>query len=110
MIARRWRARASDARGYLRHFRRRVLPELRKLRGFQGAMVVRRDAARGIEIEVLTFWDSMGAIRRFAGRDAERAVVEPQARALLRRFERRVRHFRIAVDARAALGGGGAAR
>jgi hypothetical protein len=28
----------------------------------------------------MTFWDSFDAIRRFAGEDAERAVVEPEAR------------------------------
>jgi len=56
-------------------------------------MVLRRIADDAIEVEVLTLWDSMGAIHEFAGDDAERAVVEPEARAALRGFDRRVQHF-----------------
>lgn len=111
MIVRRWRASARDERRYVSHFRRRVLPELRKIRGFKGAMVLRRSIATGVEIEVLTLWDSMAAIRRFAGRDAEKAVVEAEARAALERFERRVRHYRaVAFGAGTALGERGATR
>ena len=99
MIVRRWRAVADNAAPYLAHFRRRVLPTLRHVRGFRGAMVLRHIADDAIEIEVLTLWDSMGAIRGFAGDDAERAVVEPEGRAALRRFDRRVRHFEIMLDA-----------
>ena len=99
MIIRRWRAVADDVAGYLGHFRRHVLPALRHLKGFRGAIVLRRDADSLIEIEVLTRWDSMTAIRRFAGDHAERAVVEPEATAVLRRFDRRVRHFEVALDA-----------
>ena len=62
-------------------------------------MVLRSMADDAIEIEVLTFWDSMAAIHRFAGDDAERAVVEPEARAVLRRFDRHVRHFEVMLDA-----------
>jgi heme-degrading monooxygenase HmoA len=105
VIVRRWRASALDERMYVRNFRRRVLPQLRQIRGFSGAMMLRRAVAAGVDIEVLTMWTSMAAIRRFAGRDAERAVVEPQARAALKRFERCVRHYQVvAFDGRAALG------
>ena len=99
MIVRRWRAVADKAAPYIGHFRRRVLPTLRHVRGFRGAMVLRRIADDAIEIEVLTLWDSMGAIHGFAGDDAERAVVEPEARAALRRFDRRVRHLEVMLDA-----------
>ncbi len=109
MIVRRWRASALAEGKYVAHFRRRVLPELRRLPGFEGAMLLRRAVAAGVEIEVLTFWRSMAAIRRFAGRDAEQAVVEPEARAVLKGFDRRVRHYRVAFDASAQLGGRGAA-
>ena len=99
MIVRRWRAVADKAAPYIGHFRRRVLPTLRHVQGFRGAMVLRRIADDAIEIEVLTFWDSIGAIHRFAGDEAERAVVEPKARAALRRFDRRVRHFEVMLYA-----------
>jgi heme-degrading monooxygenase HmoA len=99
MIVRRWAAQAAGATGYLAHFRRRVLPVLRQISGFRGAMVLRRVAPDEIDIEVMTFWSSMGAIRRFAGHHADRAVVEPEAKTTLRRFDRKVRHFELILDA-----------
>jgi heme-degrading monooxygenase HmoA len=100
MLLRSWSARATPAgaRAYLAHFRRRVLPELRRVPGFLGVVVLQRRHERRIEIVVLTRWSSLAAIRAFAGRDVTRAVVEPGARAVLRRFETRARHFDIVID------------
>jgi hypothetical protein len=55
MLLRSWSARATSAgaRAYLAHFRRRVLPELRRVPGFRGAVVLRRRHERAIEIVVL---------------------------------------------------------
>jgi hypothetical protein len=47
------------------------------------------------EFLVITFWESMGAIRRFAGEDPERAVVEPEARAVLAEFDDVVLHYEV---------------
>jgi hypothetical protein len=44
---------------------------------------------------VITLWESMDAIRRFAGEDADRAVVEPEARAVLSEFDDGVRHYEV---------------
>jgi heme-degrading monooxygenase HmoA len=99
MIIRRWRATADYATGYIAHFRRRVLPELLSINGFRGALVLHRKTTSETEIEVLTFWESMRAIRGFAGSDLGRSVVEPEAKRVLRRFDRRVRHFEIVLDA-----------
>ena len=99
MIVRQWRARATDAAGYLAHFRRRVLPALDRSGAFAAQMVLRRVTDSDIDIEVLTLWDSMGAIQRFAGDNPDRAIVEPEAKATLRRFDRKVRHFEVILDA-----------
>ena len=97
MIARLWRARVADpasgsAEAYLRHFREHVRPALERLAGHRGSQVLTREG----EIIVLTFWDSMEAVRAFAGADAERAVVEPEARAVLAEFDDFVRHYEVA--------------
>jgi hypothetical protein len=121
MIIRRWQAVADDEKDYRAHFRRRVLPELRAIRGFEGALLLvgqasslsflprqkkkhrleasAATAAGRVEIEVLTFWSSIGAIRRFAGDNVERAVVEDEAKAILHSFARRVRHYEVLLDA-----------
>ena len=76
---------------YLAHLESAVLPELRHIDGHRGAYVLRD----GHEFQVVTLWDSMEAVRGFAGDDPEAAVVPPEARALLARFDERVRHFEI---------------
>ena len=49
----------------------------------------------GVEILVMTFWDSMDSVRRFAGADCDSAVVEPEARAALAQYDDFVRHYEV---------------
>ena len=99
MVARRWTALAEGSDqvdAYVEHFEGTVRPQLDRSDGFLGATVERVEAADGIEIVVVTRWESMDAIRRFAGDDLDLAVVEPEARAVLSRFDTRVRHIELA--------------
>jgi len=47
----------------------------------------------------LTLFESIEAVRAFAGADHEVAVVSPEARALLSRFDERSAHFDVVVKA-----------
>lgn len=100
MIIREWRGRANHLRGnaYPKHFRGVVLPELHRLKGFRGATLAQRKLDDRIEFVVLTRWDSLEAIRAFAGSDIERAVVEPGAAAALVEFDARVRHYEVTEE------------
>lgn len=100
MIARTWSAQTTRAHApaYATHLRHHVLPELRGLKGYAGAVLLQRDAAEGVEILVITWWRSLAAIRGFAGADLERAVVADEARAVLTQFDQRVRHFEVVVQ------------
>jgi heme-degrading monooxygenase HmoA len=60
-------------------------------------MLLERPSRDTVEITVLTFWKSLDAIRGFAGTDLEEAVVADEAAALLTQFDRRVRHYEVAV-------------
>ncbi len=93
MIARTWfgTSRPDSGDAYLAHLESVVLPEIRQIDGHRGAYVLRDRRA----FQVVTLWESMDAIRRFAGDDPEVAVVPPEARALLASFDERVRHFEI---------------
>lgn len=97
MIARMWRGWASreDAAAYEEHFRSEVLPELSRVPGYRRAELLRREDGVETEIVVVTRFESMDAIRAFAGADPEAAVVAPRARGLLSRFEDRVRHYEV---------------
>jgi hypothetical protein len=54
----------------------------------------------GIEVVVSTRWDSLDAIRAFAGDDIARAVVHDEAAALFADYDRTVRHFEIVSEDR----------
>jgi heme-degrading monooxygenase HmoA len=107
MIVRFWSARASPAggRAYVDHFRRRVLPALRRTPGHRGALLLRRRRGGEVEFTALTLWRSLAAVRAFAGRDVGRAVVEPTARAILHRFDKRVVHFDVVLRSPRRKGG-----
>ena len=96
MIVRAWRGRAAkDNLAYVDHFRRNVMPALREIEGFLGASLLREERADEIEFLVLSRWVSMDAVRAFAGADASRAVVEPDAVAALRDYDRTVHHYEV---------------
>lgn len=46
---------------------------------------------------MLTLWDSLEAIRRFAGANLENAVVEPAAQAALVTYDSAVTHHTVVV-------------
>ena len=100
MIARTWRGETipANAERYVRFLTENVFPSLKAINGHRGAYVLRRDAGEIIEFMVVTLWDSMQAIREFAGQNPEAAVVEPEARALLTDFDAHVRHFEVVHD------------
>jgi heme-degrading monooxygenase HmoA len=62
--------------------------------------VLKRPLGEESEILVMTLWESMDAIRAFAGEDPSVAVVEDEAKAFLNRFDSTVDHFEVSVDAR----------
>jgi uncharacterized protein len=97
LILRMWRARATVEKSgdYIEHATERIFPALRAIEGHRGAYLLQRAVDGAIEFVVLTLWDSMQAVRRFAGAKPEKAVVEPEARAVLTAFDESVTHFEI---------------
>lgn len=65
----------------------------RRIPGFHGIRLLRRSAAAEVEFVTLMWFDSLTAVRQFAGEDYEAAVVPPAARALLARFDERSQHY-----------------
>jgi len=99
VIARVWSARATPAgaRAYAGHLRTHVLPAVKQVDGYAGAVLLEREVSAAVEILVITWWQSLDAIRRFAGPDPEEAVVADDAAALLTAFDPRVRHYELVV-------------
>jgi heme-degrading monooxygenase HmoA len=63
MIVRTWvaYARPGNARAYREHLKGTVLPQLRKIPGFQGLSVCQAERGDRVEILVISRWASMGA-------------------------------------------------
>ena len=99
MIERVWSARTTrdGARLYAEHFRDVVLPELAAIAGYRGARLMEREQNGAIEVVVVTRWNSMDAIRAFAGEEMDSAVVHDEAAALMTDYDRKVRHYGVVV-------------
>jgi heme-degrading monooxygenase HmoA len=69
----------------------------RHIRGFKGIQLLRREI--NDEVEFITFmtFESLDAVREFAGEDYEIAVVPEKARAILSHFDQRSQHYEIVV-------------
>jgi heme-degrading monooxygenase HmoA len=69
----------------------------RKIRGYRGIHLLRRDMAEGVEFVTVMWFDSLDAVKAFAGDGFETAVVPPSARALLSRFDACSDHYNVVV-------------
>lgn len=95
MISRIWHGwtTPANADAYQNLLTTKILPGIHRVAGYKGASLLRRDAGAEVEFVTITHFESMEAIRAFAGNDYEVAVVPPEARALLSRFDARSVHY-----------------
>jgi heme-degrading monooxygenase HmoA len=102
LIGRLWHGRTTfaNAHPYQEHLRRETLPGLTAIEGFQGAYVLKRVGDGAVEFLVLTLWASEDAIRAFAGRDAEFAVIPAAAEQLLAQRDERATHYEVVFASR----------
>ena len=98
MISRNWRAlaRPGEAEHYIRHLTDETFPKLSGLTGFIKASVLIRELERGTEFLIVTEWQSLDAIKGFAGDDPEAAVVPAVVQAMMLEYDSRVRHYEVA--------------
>jgi len=77
--------------------KRDILPSIlaRKIAGFQRIELLRTPVGGEVEFVTVMWFDSMAAIKAFAGEDYETAVVPPKARAVLKRFDARSKHYEV---------------
>ena len=104
MIERVWLARAADrekAAAYADYFQRVALPELRAVKGYRGSKLVQRVRDGGVEVTVVSYWDSLEAVKGFTGgEDINRAMIHPEGAALFTDYDRSARHFDIVFEER----------
>lgn len=97
MIARHWtgRVRAEDALDYANYVRRTGVAAHRATAGNLGSMVLVRIDEAEAEVVVISLWESLDAIRAFAGDDAETAVFFTEDERYLVSADKRVKHYEV---------------
>lgn len=97
MIARLWRGvtKARDANAYLQYLHRTGVKDILKTEGNRGIHLLHRVNGDEAEFLFISLWDSLEAIRNFAGPHVEVAVYYPEDRAYLRELTPKVIHYEL---------------
>jgi len=97
MIARVWRGitAADKADDYIAYLRDTGLPDYAKAPGNHGVTVFKRIQGEHAEIVLLSMWDSMDAVRAFAGGNPDRSVFYPEDENYLLEMEPLIRHYEV---------------
>jgi len=97
MIARTWHGVTPLAKAgeYLDYLHRTGIPDYRAIEGNRGVYVLRRLDGDQAHFLLISLWDSMAAIRRFAGEDVDQARYYPQDPDYLLELEPTVTHYEV---------------
>src|SRR5215469_14728055 len=102
MIARIWHGwtKRADAKTYEAMLRDEIFPSIaaRKIQGYRGAELFIREDGDEVEFVTLLRFDSMDAVKNFAGPAEDKPVIYPKAEALLTRMDERSMHYRLAIS------------
>jgi heme-degrading monooxygenase HmoA len=102
MICRIWHGwtAPADADAYEALLKSEILTGIRdrRIAGYRGIQLLRRSLADEVEFVTIMWFDSVDAVRTFAGEDYEKAVVPPKARLLLSRFDERSQHYDVKTE------------
>ncbi|MFX0050448.1 MAG: antibiotic biosynthesis monooxygenase [Candidatus Hermodarchaeota archaeon] len=72
--------------------------ENQQIAGYKEIHLFRRNIGDEVEFITIMWFDSLEAVRAFAGEEYELAVVPPKARALLSRFDARSQHYEVRAE------------
>jgi heme-degrading monooxygenase HmoA len=67
----------------------------RKITGYKGIQLLKRNLENETEFITIMWFDSIESVRTFAGDDYEKAVVPKEAQLLLSRFDKRSQHYEV---------------
>lgn len=97
MILRTWKglAKPDKAEAFRQHLKTVTFPSAAKIAGFVRGTVTTRMREDGVEFFIATEWETIDAIREFAGDDAERAVVPGAVQELMAGFDYYAAHYEV---------------
>ncbi len=97
MIARIWhgRTRAEKADDYLEYVKRTGIAAYGAVEGNRGQYILRKIDGDIADFTVLSFWESMDAVRAFAGPEPEKPRYYPEDEEFLLELEDEVAHYDV---------------
>jgi antibiotic biosynthesis monooxygenase (ABM) superfamily enzyme len=102
MISRIWHGwtTPTDAEAYEALLKSEILVGIqnRRIAGYRGIQLLRRNLGDEVEFVTIMWFDSIDAVRVFAGEEYEKAVVPQNARLLLSRFDERSQHYEVKAE------------
>jgi heme-degrading monooxygenase HmoA len=99
MVVRIWHGvtAAAQSDAYLDYLRVTGVPDYRATEGNLGVYVLRRIEDERAHFLTVSLWESMDAIKGFAGSDPERAKYYPEDEEFLLDFEPTVEHYEVLI-------------
>lgn len=95
MISRHWKgvAKKERANDYVHHLKTSTFKQIGKISGFISAKILTREIEEGTEFLIITEWDSLEAIKQFAGTSFDTAVVPKVVQDIMISYDSKVRHY-----------------
>jgi heme-degrading monooxygenase HmoA len=96
-VSRHWTGvcRSESADAYIMHLQNDTFKKLAAIDGFVSASILKRDVTEGVEFLIVTEWKNLEAIKKFAGENAETAVVPKVVDDMMLRYDKKVRHYDV---------------
>ncbi len=100
MICRMWRAwtKTEDADAYECYLKNEIFPHLQEdltKHGYKGYHLLRLNRGGEEEFVTLVWFESLEAVKSFAGENYETPVIPEKAIKLLKRYEKRCDHYNL---------------
>jgi heme-degrading monooxygenase HmoA len=101
LIARIWRGavRKHDGDAYARYMQDTGVAGYARTPGNRGVWMLRRDLGERTEFLMFTLWESLDAVKAFAGGDHERAIFYPEDDRYLVERDMTATHYEVATQA-----------
>jgi heme-degrading monooxygenase HmoA len=100
MIARFWRGVTPESKSneYFEYLKSTGVKDAQSIKGNKGVMVLRRVSEGQAEFLVISLWDSMDAVRKFAGDDIDASRYFPADSQYLLSLEPEVTHYDVLLS------------
>ncbi len=97
MIARVWHGttKPEDADAYESMLKPELLPGVSMVAGFKGSYFLRRNLSDEVEFVTILLWESLDALKAFAGPDYERSIIPEERRKYLSRHDDKAAHYEV---------------